>query len=614
MKDMRRTVLFLLSFFFIVISGFADPLTEGVYTRERLMQGYRDEIAQASSNEITASGVGEWYDIIETSFFMLIRRTETFRGTMRLIITDRKDARCMMYPDGTFLVSTGLLDYIDSLLFMDTSGSARRIRNFNNERETFFAPIAAVCVAQFALNYYGTTKNAALSPEKVYTIDIMASVLLNIAGYPQGLLEIWLDRLTSIQSDTEGIKVFASFLADSVKPAARLEQLNGNGEAVTHLYEEISGVLFALQNRRGTADACTVLGNLLQLFPQSLYINRLNALVSHQAWLNSLDKRDMEMATFLPAAVYDNTSVFAFFQSADFMFENDDDEQSDYFPKTTPVRSNSTVYEQAKKAYSDYLTMIYEAGVASSYAYLLASSPLTHERDAVLSIAEQADLFHTGADDKTARANYAALLYLIRKDYTKAQQLLADCLYSSVRKTTGKVLFLTTGFPADERLIRCNYLRILKKMNDKTGAAKERQWLAGILSDQETVVPIVLRNVSVGDTVDKLLTAWNRPSTIIYNYYSERWLYRLLNTEVIIRSKDGDGAVLQLTVGFPSSLTLFNDIRTGDSRDAFEKVCGKSVYRSCDAFIYHRQGNLLQVMYGNNKIRNVTIRNINEKR
>ena len=611
---MRRTVLFLLSFFFIVISGFADPLTEGVYTRERLMQGYRDEIAQASSNEITASGVGEWYDIIETSFFMLIRRTETFRGTMRLIITDRKDARCMMYPDGTFLVSTGLLDYIDSLLFMDTSGSARRIRNFNNERETFFAPIAAVCVAQFALNYYGTTKNAALSPEKVYTIDIMASVLLNIAGYPQGLLEIWLDRLTSIQSDTEGIKVFASFLADSVKPAARLEQLNGNGEAVTHLYEEISGVLFALQNRRGTADACTVLGNLLQLFPQSLYINRLNALVSHQAWLNSLDKRDMEMATFLPAAVYDNTSVFAFFQSADFMFENDDDEQSDYFPKTTPVRSNSTVYVQAKKAYSDYLTMIYEAGVASSYAYLLASSPLTHERDAVLSIAEQADLFHTGADDKTARANYAALLYLIRKDYTKAQQLLADCLYSSVRKTTGKVLFLTTGFPADERLIRCNYLRILKKMNDKTGAAKERQWLAGILSDQETVVPIVLRNVSVGDTVDKLLTAWNRPSTIIYNYYSERWLYRLLNTEVIIRSKDGDGAVLQLTVGFPSSLTLFNDIRTGDSRDAFEKVCGKSVYRSCDAFIYHRQGNLLQVMYGNNKIRNVTIRNINEKR
>ena len=611
---MRRTVLFLLSFFFIVISGFADPLTEGVYTRERLMQGYRDEIAQASSNEITASGVGEWYDIIETSFFMLIRRTETFRGTMRLIITDRKDARCMMYPDGTFLVSTGLLDYIDSLLFMDTSGSARRIRNFNNERETFFAPIAAVCVAQFALNYYGTTKNAALSPEKVYTIDIMASVLLNIAGYPQGLLEIWLDRLTSIQSDTEGIKVFASFLADSVKPAARLEQLNGNGEAVTHLYEEISGVLFALQNRRGTADACTVLGNLLQLFPQSLYINRLNALVSHQAWLNSLDKRDMEMATFLPAAVYDNTSVFAFFQSADFMFENDDDEQSEYFPKTTPVRSNSTVYVQAKKAYSDYLTMIYEAGVASSYAYLLASSPLTHERDAVLSIAEQADLFHTGADDKTARANYAALLYLIRKDYTKAQQLLADCLYSSVRKTTGKVLFLTTGFPADERLIRCNYLRILKKMNDKTGAAKERQWLAGILSDQETVVPIVLRNVSVGDTVDKLLTAWNRPSTIIYNYYSERWLYRLLNTEVIIRSKDGDGAVLQLTVGFPSSLTLFNDIRTGDSRDAFEKVCGKSVYRSCDAFIYHRQGNLLQVMYGNNKIRNVTIRNINEKR
>ena len=614
MKDMRRTVLFLLSFFFIAISGVTDPLTEGMYTRERLMQVYRNEIADASSHEIAASEVGEWYDIIETSLFMLIRRTELFRGTMRLIITDRKNAYCMMYPDGTFLVSTGLLDYIDSILFMDTSGSARKVRNLNNERENFFAPIAAVCAAQFALNYYSTAKNTALSSEKVYTVDIMASVLLTIAGYPQGLLETWLERLVSIQSDTATAKVFASFSTASVKPAARLDQLNGNGDDITHLYEEISGVLFALQNRRGTADARTVLDNLLQLFPQSLYINRLNALVSHQAWLNSLDKRDTEMATILPAAVYDDTSVFTFFQLADFMFENDDDEQSDYVSKTMPTRINSAIYNQAKKAYSDYLTMIYEAGIASSYAYLLASSPLPHERDTVLSIAEQANLFYTGADDKTARANYAALLFLLRKDYTKAQQLLADCLYASVRKTTGKVLFVTTGFPVDERLIRCNYFRILKKLNNKTGAAKERQWLADILKEPETVVPIVLRNVSVGDTVDKLLSAWNRPSSIIYNYYSERWFYGLFNTELIVRSKDGDGAVLQISIGFPSSLTLFNEIRTGDSRETFEKICGKAVYRSCDALIYHKQGNLLQVIYGNNKVRNITIRNINEKR
>ena len=613
MKDIRRTVLFLLSFFFIVISGFTDPLTEGIYTRERLMQVYRDEIAEASSNEIAASEVGEWYDIIETSLFMLIRRTELFRGTMRLIITDRQNARCMLYPDGTVLVSTGLLDYIDSLLFTDTSGSVRRIRNFNSERENFFAPIAAVCAAQFALNYYGTAKNTTLSPEKLYTVDILASVLLTIAGYPQGLLEAWVDRLISIQADTETAKVFTSFLTGSVKPDMRLDQLINNGDDITHLYEEISGVLVALQNRRGTADAHTVLDNLLQLFPQNLYINRLNVLIAHQAWLNSLDKRDTELATILPAAVYDNASVFSFFQAADFMFENDDDEQSDYFSKTMPARSNSTVYAQAKKAYSDYLSLIYEAGIASSYAYLLASSPLAHERNAVLSIAEQADLFHTGADDKTARANYAALLYLVGKDYTKAQQLLADCLHSTVRKP-GKVLFLTTGFPVDERLIHCNYFRILKKLQDKTGAAQERTWLAGILKDPETVVPLVLRNVSVGDTVDKLLSAWNRPSTIIYNYYSERWLYRLLNTELIIRSKDGDGVVLQMSVGFPSSLTFFNEIRTGDAREAFEKKCGTAVYRSCDALMYHQQGNLLQVMYGNNKIRNITIRNINEKR
>ncbi len=617
MKDIRRTVFMPLLFFLILISGFADPLTEGIYARERLMQVYRDEIAAASSNEIAPSGIGEWYEIIETSLFMLMRRTELFRGTMRLIITEQQSAACMLYPDGTFLVSTGLLDYIDSLLFADTSGSARRIRNFNTERENFFAPIAAVCAAQFALNYYSTAAQAALSPLNVSTIDILASVLLDIAGYPKGLLEVWLDRLAAIQSDSETARVFRSFQVGAVTVMAdeRLEQLYSNSDAVTNLYEEISGVLFALQNRKGTADARTALENLLQLFPSSLYMNRLSALLAHQAWLTTLDKREQELATILPAAVYDNASAISFFQAVDFADEGDDnpDEETDFFSKTMPAKGNSKVYAQAKKAYSDYLSLMYEAGIASSYAHLLASSPLAHERDTVLSIAEQADLFHAGSDDKTARANYAALLYLVGKDYTKAQLLLADCLNASSRKN-GKKLFLTAGFPADERLIRCNYFRILKRMGDKSGVAQEKTLLAEILKEPESSVPIVLRNISLGDTVDSLLMAWNKPSTIIYNYYSERWLYRLLNTEAVIRAKDQGGVVLQMTVGFPSSLTLFNDIRTGDTREAFEKVCGQPVYRSCDAFAYHRQGNLLLVIYGNNKIRNITIRKINEKR
>lgn len=579
------------------------------------MQAYRDEIAEASSNEISANEIGEWYDILETSLFMLMRRTELFRGTMRLIITDQQEARCMLYPDGTFLVSSGLLDYIDSLLFLETSLSARRIRNFNNEREYFFASAAAVCAAQFALNYYGTAQNTGLSQEKIYATDIMASVLLDIAGYPQGLLETWLTRLDTVQTDAKTAQNFRSF-SSSVKAKERLEQLYHNSEAVTNLYEEISGVLFALRNRKGTLDARTVLDNLLQLFPESLYMNRLNALISHQAWLSGIDKQTQKLATIFPAAVYDNTAVFSFFQAADFMQEDEDDElekEADYFSHSMSAKGIHKTYAQAKKAYHDYLSIIYEAGIASSYAYLLAFSPLTHERETALSIAEQADLFHAEADDKTARANYAALLYLIGKDYTKARTLLADCLHTTYRKN-GKQLFLTTGFPADERLIRCNYFRIFKKLKDKAGAAQQKKWLTDILKEPEEDAPIVLRNIALGATVDELLIAWNKPSAIIYNYYSERWLYRLFNTEVIVRGKTQGGIILQMTIGFPSPLTIFNDIRTGDSLEVFEKVCGKPVYRCCDALVYHRKGSTLQVIYGNNKIRNIIMRKINEQR
>lgn len=614
MKAIRRTIIFPVLFFLTLFSAWADPLTDGIYARERLMQPYREEIAAASSNEISASSIGEWYEILETSLFMLMRKTEVFRGSMRLIITDQQTARCMLYPDGTFLISSGLLDYIDSVLFLDAAGSARRIRNFNTERENFFAPIAAVAAAQFALNYYPGTAARTLPNDRIYTIDILANVFLDIAGYPRSLLETWLTYLERAQSDKGTAAMLRSFVSGPVSAHERLEQLYNNSEAVTHLYEEISGILFALQNRRGTLDARNILENLRQLFPESIYMHRLNALICHQAWLNSLDQREKELATILPAAIYDPQTVFSFFQAVDIMPDDGRyDHEADYLSKSSPIKGNSKIYAQAKKAYGDYLCLMYEAGIAASYAHLLTASPLAHERDAVLKIAEQADLFHAAADDVSARANYAALLYLVAKDYTKARILLSECLQAVNRKNTQK-LFLTTGFPADERLIRCNLIRMLNRLNEKEAAAQEKKRLSAILQEPNEDVPIVLRNISLGTSVDDLLRAWNEPSSIIYNYYSERWLYRLLNTEIIIRAKNQGGTVLQMTIGFPSSLTLFNDVRTGDSRDAFETICGKPLYRSCDAFIYHRKGSMLQVIYGNNKIRNVTIRKINEKR
>lgn len=577
------------------------------------MQGYREEIATASAHEISADGMGEWYDIVETSLFMLLRRTEVFRGTMRLIITDRQTARCILYPDGTFLISSGLLDYIDSTLFLDTSVSARRIRNFNTEREHFFAPLAAVCAAQFALNYYDAGRQQ-LPKEKVYMRDIMASVLLDMAGYPRGLLEAWLTRLDIIETKPETSQLFHDFLNESVSPKERSEQLYDNGDTGAHLYEEISGVLFALQNRKGTLDAVNALENLRQLFPDSLYLNRLNALVCHQAWLNTLDKQKQELATFLPAAVYDNQTVLAFFQTLQ-LLQDQDDEDAEYHIRMAPGRENSKIYEQAKKAYRNYLSSIYEAGMSASYAHLLAVSPLVHERRTALGIAEKADLYHASLDDKTARANYAALLYFTGKDYTKARLLLADCMQQPKKKRKkNQQLFLQTGFPSDERLIRCNYIRILTALGESNEAQEEKKRLGNLLKEPSDDTPLSVRNISLGAAVDDLLAAWNKPSSIIYNYYSERWIYRLFNTEVLIRAKDHGGTVLQIAVGYPSSLTIFQDVRTGDSRQDFEKIFGSSLYRSCDSLMYHRSGTLIQVLYGNNKIRSVTLRKIYEKR
>lgn len=612
MEEIRRIVF---SLFFLFVFGIlcANPLMDGIRTRERMMENYREDIASASAHEVPPESIGEWYDILETTLFMITRRTEIFRGTMRLIITNKKDAHCFLYPDGTFLVTTGLLDYIDSYLFVGASSSARRIRNFNTERENFFAPIAAICAAKFALNDYPAFFRRRSGPEAVFTTDVLAMVLLEIAGYPSSLVGTWLTHLERISTEPENAAAFQLFLAETVTPLTRGEQLEVNEEAEVRLYEELSGVLFALRNRKGTLDARNALENLRQLFPQSPYILRLYALVSHQAWLNTIERKAQELAAVLPAAVYDTSAVYPFFQGLDTLLDVEDDEQENYFLRTAPNKENSKLYDQTKRAYRDYLNLIYEAGMASCYAYLLASSPLEHERQSVLSIAKQAEVFHAEADDKTALINYASLLYLVSKDYTKAAAVLSGFFSEKAQEKHIRNLFLTTGTPVDERLVRCNYIRMLNRINETEAVKKAKQSLALLFADRLQVdsaeeEPIMLRNVSLGVTIDALLAAWNEPSSIIYNYYSERWIYRLFNTEAVIRAREQGGTVMQLTVNYPSPLSLFTTLRTGDTREAFEQLCGQPLYYSADSAVYFQKGTILQVVYGNNKVRSVTLR------
>ena len=154
---------------------------------------------------------------------------------------------------------------------------------------------------------------------------------------------------------------------------------------------------------------------------------------------------------------------------------------------------------------------------------------------------------------------------------------------------------------------------MLNRINETETVKKEKQVLALLFADRlhsDSIAeqPIMLRSVSLGATIDTLLTAWNEPSSIIYNYYSERWIYRLFNTEAVIRAREQGGTVMQLTVNYPSPISLFTGIRTGDTRDSFEQVCGTPLYYSADSAIYFQRGTILQVVYGNNKVRSVTLR------
>ena len=210
------TVIFVLAAF----SVYAQQKNGSKDARISAMEPYRSEIAAASRSEISAESAGVWYDILDSALFMLIRKTELYRGSMRLFIEENSAVKCRIYPDGTILVSTGIFDYIDAKLANSQNVSPRKIKNFNTERENLLAPFLAYEAAHFSfeggrpsLSETELKKDTAKELIKRHNLkaDAFAVILLKLAGYQPHLFYDYLNELKKIEKDSVNYKNFVSF-------------------------------------------------------------------------------------------------------------------------------------------------------------------------------------------------------------------------------------------------------------------------------------------------------------------------------------------------------------------------------------------------------------------
>lgn len=595
---MKKIIIFI--FLNVLVFGLVGAKSR-LEIRRELSSIAQDSVREKSKNE----DVGEWKDIAIDVLFALLRKTEVYRDKQELHILEDKEVSCAMFPDGSVFISTGLFEYIDEILFLTllTSENVRKAKNLNLEREAFLAPFIAFEVARFALdidvnNFIANKKNIppfSLSTEDIFVIDEFASILLRVAGYNDNLMEEHLARLsesTSSQSYLLQTNVQLSIVE-------RLNKLVSSRQAIEKTTEEISNILFQMNTQKGIKEGLQSIELLKTSYPSSLYFLRLETIANHSIYLESLNPSTSALIPLLPVAIIGYTYAEKYYvnlenklKSVPFL-SNDQDES---------LKVSSSILAKAIFLYEQYNDCIEDFSMLSSYFTLLVAT--TDERLKNIAIEEVKSKMERKDTSLIEKVNYAIVLLNSGQSTQKAISLLEETL----KKIKLKENTLYEGIFFDERLVLYDYaiaLSKIKKLNKITTVVRE---LKSKLYVDRSDEPLVVRGLKIGNTTDELTKLWGEPSSIIYNYYFERWFYNHLKALVVISSYATPPLVMQIILLPYSTVSLKNDIRVGDDRKTFEKTFGKAIYKACDYEVYFYEDKAIHVFYSTkNIVRSIAI-------
>ncbi|HKL87239.1 MAG TPA: hypothetical protein VJ861_12980 [Treponemataceae bacterium] len=596
MKESRLLFVFASCFLILSFPVLANPASLGAGESDM-----RFELQEFDKKALSADALGNWQTVIHSTLFILARTTEIYRGPLRILVPDQKEIVVSLYNDGTFVISSGLLDYIDSCLFNDEAISIRRMQTIDYEREVMLAQFLVPEIAALAL---GQNLNAPRLSQQVLEADRFAPIILSLAGYDPKLYAIWLKNLSSLYSKGTETEAFKSWLQSKPSPAIRIESISNSLINIKNISSEYSLILASMKTGTALKDASDLLTNLTEIYPKSTYLFRLSALVNHKLWLESVPETTLMLKPMLPFADEIDLSRAKFIK---LLSQTPQKHPGQYYMEDQDsIPGNIQYFMKASENYKKTLTYMDDPLIASAQAQLLIWSGNTSVRKSAMRIAEESAGLENGSESFLARSNFANLLYLTGSDYLRCQYILEDLIAETKTIHTETNRFVSSGFPGDSRDMLLNLILILRSLTD----IKKAEEILPIFKTQtvEKKGTSSFRNVRIGDNQDILTEAWGRPAEIVYNYFTETWFFPSLKTSVLLTlEKTSTKPVISLIrIENGSPVSPGKDIRTGDSFDDFIKAFGNHVYKTGDKYVFLIDENRLSVcnLYGT--IRNMT--------
>lgn len=598
----------------LLVPAWSEPLLP---SRSELLDAARGEILSRSAIAVAPASLGDWKTVADAACFALFRKTELFRGPMRLIAVSSREIGITLYPEGTLIVTTGLFDYADDRIFERDALSPRRMRNISAEREELIAPFIAEEAARFALDHcmkaWERTSSDPVSgegepfsarvrptPQDTLEADRLAAVLMSVASYPKRSYESWLSGLADeVKSATPPDNAIGRYLSRYPDISDRLDSLISSSEDIEKTETELTGVLAGIRTSTALKESLSSVEALREIHPSSPYLARLEAFARHELWLSDIAPADAVLKTILPIA-----RQTEYYPGAETWYTKAAGVNPGNLPdrRSTPP-GNPAQYELAVDAYRRALSSSPDPTLESAYATLLAYSGIRESRAEAVRTAAEAATSETGGVSFVARVNYASILFLTGIDRLRAITVL-ERLAGGPGLEASDVSLIPSGMAGDGRDAFLN-LALMYRLSGHTAKASNEIAKLTAPGGGSDSPRISWRRVRIGDPADELTARWGEPDEISYSYYTESWSYPRLSARVSVADGPRGREVKAIRIGPDSPLSPGADIRVGDTRADFEAAFGKPVWYADDAAVYRKGKDSLAVEYLGGRIRGI---------
>lgn len=570
-------------------------------------------VSELSARAVPAEEIGDWGQVIDATLFLVCRRAEIYRGRLVPLVVDAPAVIVELFPDGTFAISTAALDYIDERVFEEAGPSPRRMKSLDAEREALLAPFVAIEAARYALDlgYASFARGGPQSVGETHEADRLATLILAAAGYQLDLTGFFTQLSTEWRpSPSDGATRFSAYLPNAPSPRSRADLLAREKEGLVSLSDEVRAALSALRSGRVSAETVDSLRALGDVFPGSRWAARLEAMALHARWLATVPRSSRLLETFLPLGAESAPRAQAIFPTYG---DGSTPKPGAPIVDLSSIPGDEALWRAARDAYDRDVDVAGDYLLSSAYAALLARSSSTADRARALEIASAA-----AAAERVgfaARANYASILFLSGTDRVHAL-FLAERAEAAARlavpsRDASRPREVSPGLVGDTRLLAANRATMLALAGKADEARKvEQEALAHTSVQPSSGAALRLRGVAPGDAADVLSERWGRPASIRYDYESEYWFYPGLRATVSIGTATKPGAVGRvesIVLGDRSPVSLVEDLRVGDSLEAFERELGPELWRVGDLSVRARGGLVVSVLFVSGTARLVSI-------